>query len=1028
MKKLLLFLMICSAFASGQKKILVSPYGDAIPITKSYGVRETIKRFMGKNVSSAVCSDKATFGFSLEQNPGFDINHIAFHQDIVAMWYVAPASGTIDSVFWYNSDVGSFDSTVTIRLFESNIYPGSGPGYSGYPSPGKLCWGYFVNTNDIDNGVAAFPEDATDTTWFSTVDGETPSFTPMGDEIWGYGGIPKVVEAFAVNNYDLGDLGAPAVNVGDPFFITVRVYGPHVTQADEDPTGFYAISEADSLKTHNWKFYEHIVEIQPGFTCPGWVARGEFNIMYWYTMTVTTNIPPTFSNMTNVHNTFSTDPQEILINIQDCDPESTALAGVENALLRYTINDVQQADIPLSYLGGDTWEAFLPGGSVNDEFAYKVIASDSTGFTDSTGTNRYRIVSLASEWYTADTGASCTEQDISSTGTLVNNASFFVPEYAGSGTAPGDDGTSGPYDMGHTFTFFGDTFRYAWIGVNGALALGKGGTDTIDVNANGFATSVWDFPYPQTQGRTDTAGASNMPGMFIAPFWADLIVSDTLGTYGAIRYGDNGDTCLFVVEWDSLGAFDLNGAIDDITTFRAVLNRCDGTVQFQYKSVGTYGLDSAALVGMQADSNEISGPVPGWIYVNRNTYPIESKPRDNWCVRLLPNVATTTLDGWNMVAVSLAPEDAQYTTGALFPEAVSPAYKYASGYLTQTTLSPGTGYWLKFPAAGSAGSSPATFIHEVSAPVNNGWNMIGGPSDFIPVASIDPVGVSISSAYYSYGDAGYASVSAIQPGKGVWVKVAGNGTLGLGSSAAAPKADITSAAQAIPDGVNRITFTDASGRSRTLALGEAGTAGREAGLYELPPVPPSEAFDIRFASQRSFEEYALGTPAGIAAPSFPVLIQGAKYPVSVRWEVNSPVPDGRTMVLASADGKTVYAAMEGSGTVRFAEPPAGSISVRFPEGVSLPSQFALSPNYPNPFNPVTRFTVSLPRAAAVEVVVFDLLGRRVNTLLNEQRPGGSYTVEWDGRDLNGIQMPTGIYIVRMLSGDFSEARKVMLMK
>jgi len=1030
MKKLILLLVVCTtalmAQPDGRKKILVSPGGDAIPITKNMNIREVIKKYNAKKVTTAVCTDQATFGYSLNQNPSFDVNHIAFHQDIVAMWYVAPASGTIDTVFWYASDVGSLDSTITVRLFESNIYPGSGPGYGGYPKPGKLCWGYFVNTNDLDNGVAAFPEDATDTTWFSTVSGGTPSFTPMGDEIWGFGGAPKVEEAFAVNYYALGNLGAPNVSVGQPFFITVRIYGPHVDQATEDQTGFYAITETDSLQTHNWKFYEHIVEIQPGFTCPGWVSRGDFNILYWYTMSVTTNIPPTFSGLTNVHNTFSTDPQVVQVVIEDCNPEDPFSAGVESASIRYALNGTAQADIPLLYLGGDTWEASIPGGSVDDLISYKVVAADSNGFTDSTGSNQYRIVSLRNEWYTADTGASCTVQDISSTGTPVDTSELFVPPYPGSGTAPWDDGSAGPYDMGATFTFFGDTFRYAWIGVNGALALSKDALDTLDVNANGFATTFWDFPNAQTTGREDTAGASNMPGMFIAPFWADLIVADSAGSYGTIRYGDNADTCLFVVEWDSVGAFDLAGAVDDITTFRAVLNRCEGTVEFQYKSVGTYGLDSTALVGMQADSNETSGPTPGWIYINRNTYPVESKPRDNWCVRLSPNVSTVAIDGWNMVAVSLTPNDAMYTTTALFPQLVSSAYKYDVGYVPVTTLGTGLGYWMKFNGAGPVGASSATFLHEVTAPVGNGWNIIGGPSEFVATADIVPSGVTVSSPYFGFGVSGYLTASAIQPGHGYWVKVAGSGSLTLESSAAVPKQS-PSADLGLPAAVNRIIISDATGRSRTLYLGETGAAEHELGYYEMPPLPPSGGFDARYGSGRFYEEYSLGSPDA-GSGEYPLIIQGAAFPVTLRWDVNSPVPDGRKMVLASMDGNTLYGVMEHSGTLQLREKPSTPPVIRFLDGISVPKEFAISRNFPNPFNPVTRFTVDLPHEAAVEVVVFDLLGRKVTTLVNETRPGGSYTVEWNGQDGGGLQMPTGTYIVRMISGNFSEVRKVMLMK
>ncbi len=1027
MKKMILLLVLCTFPALTQQRVLVTPYGDAIPIGKNQGAAELLKQSMAaqRNTSSTmVCTDQATFGYTLEQNPNPGTNHIGFHQDIMAMWYVAPASGTIDSIFWRATDVGSLDSTVTLRLFESNIYPGSGPGYGGYPKPGRLCWGYFINTNDNDNGIAAFPEDATDPTWYSTVSGATPSFTPMGDEIWGFGGAPVVAQANAVNFYDLGVLGAPEITVGDPFFITIRIYGPHVAQAEESQTGFLAANETDSLSTHNWKFYEHIVEIQPGFTCPGWVARGDFNILFWYTMTVTTNIPPTFSNVTDVNTTLSTGPQVVQAEIIDCNPEAPGSAGVKSANLRYAVNGVPQADIPMLYLGADTWEGSLPGGSVDDVISYKIVAADSNDFADSTGSNSYKIVKLSTEWFTADTGAVCTVHDISASGTSIDTSAFFVPAYTGSGTAPKDDGTAGPIDLGATYTIFADTFRYAWIGVNGAIALSKSPLDTLDVNANGFATTGWDFPNPQKPGREDTNLASRMPGMFIAPFWSDFIIGDSAATFGRILYGNDADPCLFIVQWDSIGAFDTDGPIADITTFRVVLNRCDGSVEYQYESVGTTGLDSLALVGMQADSNDISGPVPGWIYINRNTYPYETKPRDNWCVRLLPNISTTALDGWNIVAVSLTPNDLDYAKSALFPTSASAAFEYGAGYVVADPLSQGKGYWLKFNGAGGVGNSPGTFDSSVIAGVQDKWNLIGGPSGFVATSEIVPTGTTIASAFFGYGASGYYTASSIQPGRGYWVKVNGAGTLGMtASSAAAPKQlEVPSEIRT----ANRFTVRDAAGRSQMVYLAEATSLGRGTGPYELPPLPPAGGFDVRFSSQAMVESWS-GDDAGTNR-DYQVLVQGAVYPITLGWDITTPPTGSGKFYLIGQDG--AGRALEGAGsvTVREAGSNPGFIVRLADEPTGLPQAFALGRNYPNPFNPVTRVQVDLPKSSQVEIAVYDLLGRFVSTLLTGTKEAGSLTLSWDGRDEAGKAVPTGMYVIRMKAGEFTAAQKVLLMK
>ncbi len=1031
MNKIIFLVLVCSLTAHTQQRILVSPNGDARAITGRESISDIVRADAAKMLT-ATCSNKGTFGYSTGLYPGANVQFEAFHKDIVAMWYLAPASGTIDTVFVYNLDVGTQDSTVTVRLFNSNIYPGSGPGYDGYPSPGKLCWGYYESTNDLDNGLAAFPEDATDTTWFSTVPGAIPSFSPMGTEIWGFGGFPKVMSAFTTNSVAMAELATASVTAGQPFFITIRMYGPHVEQAQDHRTGYLAASESDALQTHNWKFYEHIYQ-GPGFTCPGWVARGDFNFLIWYSMSVTTNLPPAFSDVTRIRNTFSTDDQAVQATIVDCDAPVPLRAGVEEAVIRYTLNDDAQPDIPLTYLGGDIWEGTIPGAAVDDRVTYRIVSSDSTGFADSTGATEYRVVSLTNGWYSADTGAACADLDIRATGSTIPPSAWFVPYHTGSGTLPGDDGTAGPFDMGDNFTVFGDTFRYAWVGVNGALALSKSADDTLDVNSNGFATQLWDFPNAQKSGREDAAGAYEMPGMFIAPFWADMIVRDSTTDFGRIVYGNAGDTCLFIVEWDSLGSFAAGEPATDPTTFRVVIDRCTGTVEYQYVNVGTRGLEALALVGMQADSNEVSGPDPGWIYLNRAGAPSATIPRNNWCVRLYPTIGTLALDGWNMIAVSLDPLDGDFRKTALFPSttspgALTPAYRYTAGYLPSDTLAHGLGYWIKFDAAGTAGASAGTLVQSVNAPVQDKWNMIGGPSGAVPTPSVVPSGVSVMSSYFGYGPSGYYSASSLTGGKGYWVKVSGTGTLGLTSTALAPKVEASTPSGTDPERLNAITFRDAAGRSGTLYFGDRDATGPDLEIFEMPPPPPEGGFDVRFGSQRFIDCWPEPSDA---SPGFrlPISLRGATRPITVSWDIRRGPADGASIGLTGeGNADPVLALLEGSGSAVLRTATSGEFSLRVTGGGSKPVEYSLGSNYPNPFNPATRFEIRLPADGDVTLAVYDVLGREMRVLSEGRRSAGVYTVEWDGRDPNGLASPSGVYIVRMKAGEFTAARKIVLMK
>ncbi|MCE5272953.1 Ig-like domain-containing protein [bacterium] len=101
------------------------------------------------------------------------------------------------------------------------------------------------------------------------------------------------------------------------------------------------------------------------------------------------------------------------------------------------------------------------------------------------------------------------------------------------------------------------------------------------------------------------------------------------------------------------------------------------------------------------------------------------------------------------------------------------------------------------------------------------------------------------------------------------------------------------------------------------------------------------------------------------------------------------------------------------------------------DGVAaLPRAFSLEQNCPNPFNPSTSISFSLPEGPQVQVrlSVYNLRGQLLKVLVNETRDPGSYQVTWDGRDERGRAAPSGVYFYRMEAGDFARMRKMILLK
>ncbi len=93
------------------------------------------------------------------------------------------------------------------------------------------------------------------------------------------------------------------------------------------------------------------------------------------------------------------------------------------------------------------------------------------------------------------------------------------------------------------------------------------------------------------------------------------------------------------------------------------------------------------------------------------------------------------------------------------------------------------------------------------------------------------------------------------------------------------------------------------------------------------------------------------------------------------------------------------------------------------EVTSLPSEYKLSQNYPNPFNPVTTINFSIPKQGNVTLKVYDVTGKEVRTLINEQRSTGNYTVSFDGGSLS-----SGVYFYRLESGKYKEVKRMILVK
>jgi len=137
-----------------------------------------------------------------------------------------------------------------------------------------------------------------------------------------------------------------------------------------------------------------------------------------------------------------------------------------------------------------------------------------------------------------------------------------------------------------------------------------------------------------------------------------------------------------------------------------------------------------------------------------------------------------------------------------------------------------------------------------------------------------------------------------------------------------------------------------------------------------------------------------------------------------------PLDPAGNQVAAMVGGKTALVVRD---NIIYAFDPQAPTGVTERNPVSHPG-FALAQNYPNPFNPSTTIVYRLPVSAPVTLAVYDVLGRKVATLVDNKLPAGRYEAEWDGRNKAGQKVGSGIYFYRFTAGRYTAVQKMLLIK
>lgn len=584
---------------------------------------------------------------------------------------------------------------------------------------------------------------------------------------------------------------------------------------------------------------------------------------------------------------------------------------------------------------------------------------------------------------------------------------------------------------------------------------------------------VWDFDVVSTSSglATLTFDFATIPEVPV------LLTSNDDGTRWALTNGQSIDVS---VQKDSTHRFSV--AVGDTTGPALVLgasmsgprvlragstHQLDWTVSdgFQTDSLWLYfSPDSARtwyLVTDTLQSNTHSWTVPDSTLLLYTALRLDAKDFSGnmtsasssaFCAIASDTLAVPIRSGWSLwgpildsatdtMAIALSPSFSGYWT----------TYEYdQGGYHFANELSSTRGYWLASEDSVSLSLVGAPLTGDTTVVLDPGWVMLSNP--FVIPVRVDSLRFSDGGGFVSYADAvssgwvtspyqytgtSYVAATELRASDGFWIDVlVPNVTVEFPIHA--PPAPISG--KRAPGRVAEEQWlialeAEAGGfRDVTAQVGVAlaATDGFDPAFDWLePPVGPGSEYVRLFVDRSDLEGLGSG---GLArdvraldtadAVEWRLQLQSSFELVALRWTVPD-IPQEVALTLRVGTSaidmrSTSEVTTEGTQTITVVASAAGGVGLE--DGV-LPVSYALEQNYPNPFNPSTLIRYDLPQAGHVRLEVYDVLGRRVDVLVDEIKSAGHHSITWDAS-----YQASGLYIYRLESGDFVSARSMTVVK
>ncbi|MFA6438648.1 MAG: DUF4350 domain-containing protein [Bacteriovoracaceae bacterium] len=370
-----------------------------------------------------------------------------------------------------------------------------------------------------------------------------------------------------------------------------------------------------------------------------------------------------------------------------------------------------------------------------------------------------------------------------------------------------------------------------------------------------------------------------------------------------------------------------------------------------------------------------------------------------------------------------------------------------------STINRGEGYWLitKEKKQVKLGMTSLPGVAEdFEIEVHPGYTMIGNPFPYTVSWTNSVVADSVEKVLWSYSNGKYDTTSVVMEAlKGYWVFNRGKTPKIIRINAvpvevsAVPKVGNTGYVVNPQEWKMHLMLTSTDGTDSKNFIGVTNTAsdGWDDEDFVKPPALPSQPATLTLKNHgenlsadyrarndegHSWEFSVSGTspysPLRITAEQFGTIPQKFRmYLVDLKSERMFDFRTSTSYEFSFQKNEKVRQFRFITGTSKFLEEHSDGIPV-------IPLDYSLSQNYPNPFNPVTTIHYSISNRGEVKLVIFNVLGQKVRTLVHLQHLIGSYSVTWDGKDNNGILLSSGIYYYQIQANNYRSVKKMTFIK